>query len=164
VDAELTRWLTALLLVTVANGTPVIAKKLLGQRFAFPLDGGSSFLDGRPVFGPAKTVRGVVLAIAATALAAPLLGVAWQTGALLGTGAMLGDLLSSFVKRRLGMASSSQAFGLDQVPESLLPLYLCRVPLGLSGADIAALVVIFLVAGLALSRVLYRLRVRDRPY
>jgi hypothetical protein len=39
--------------------------------------------------------------------------------------AMLGDLFSGFVKRRLGMGPSDKALGLDYVPESLLPLLAC---------------------------------------
>ena len=38
---------------------------------------------------------------------------------------MAGDLLSSFTKRRMRLASSSMAPGIDQVPESVLPLT-CR--------------------------------------
>jgi CDP-2,3-bis-(O-geranylgeranyl)-sn-glycerol synthase len=162
--ADLLRLVSALLLLGLANGAPVIGKKLLGRRFAYPLDGGATFFDGRPLFGPSKTVRGIVLATAATTLAAPLFGLAWQTGALLGASAMLGDLLSSFIKRRLGRPSSSQALGLDQIPESLLPLLVCRAALGLGGLEVAVLVVLFLVLELLLSRLLYRLHVRDRPY
>ena len=77
---------------------------------------------------------------------------------------MAGDLLSSFAKRRLGRPSSSQALGLDQVPESLLPLLACRVPLGLGWLDVAVLVGVFLVGELLVSRLLYRLHIRDRPY
>jgi CDP-2,3-bis-(O-geranylgeranyl)-sn-glycerol synthase len=162
--ADLLRFVTALLLLALANGAPVIGKKLLGRRFAFPLDGGLVFFDGRPLLGPSKTVRGIVLAIAATTLAAPLFGLDWRTGTLFGTIAMLGDLLSSFIKRRLALASSSRALGLDQIPESLLPLLVCRAALGLDGVEIAALVAAFLVLELLLSRLLYRLHVREQPY
>ena len=61
--------------------------------------------------------------------------------------------MSSFVKRRLGLASSSMAFALDQIPESILPAISLRayIPLGL--IDIVAIVLIFLVGELALSYV-----------
>ena len=72
-----------------------------------------------PWFGPSKTIRGVVLATLATAAAAGVLGLGWKVGALLGVVAMAGDLLASFIKRRLGLAPSSQAVGLDQIPEVL---------------------------------------------
>jgi hypothetical protein len=75
-----------------------------------------------------------------------------------------GDLLSSFLKRRLALAPSSQAIGLDQIPESLFPLLACRQELGLTAADIIMGVAIFFAGELSLSRVLCRLRFRDRPY
>jgi hypothetical protein len=78
--------------------------------------------------------------------------------------AMAGDLLSSFLKRRRGLPPSSQALGLDQIPESLLPQFACIDPLGLTIADIVAGVVIFLVGELLLSRLLFKLKLRDRPY
>ncbi len=156
--------LQLLMLLAVANGTPVIAKRLLGRRFAAPLDGGLSFFDGRPLFGASKTLRGIAVSIPATALAAPLFGLDMQIGAIIGASSMAGDLLSSFLKRRLNLAPSQQALGLDQVPESLFPLLACRAALSLSALDIAAGVVLFFVGELLLSRLLYRLHIRDRPY
>ncbi len=77
---------------------------------------------------------------------------------------MAGDLFSSFCKRRLGLAPSSPAVGLDQVPESLFPLFACASPLSLTFADVAAGVAIFFVGELLLSRLLYAFDLRDRPY
>jgi CDP-2,3-bis-(O-geranylgeranyl)-sn-glycerol synthase len=153
-----------LVLLGVANGTPIIARKLLGERFAQPLDGGLSWLDGRPLFGASKTIRGLVLSIVCAALAAPVLGIAPVLGAGLASASMLGDLASSFVKRRLGLRPHSQAPGLDQIPESLLPLWLLRQPLGLGWVDIAVLVLLFIGFEVVLSRILFRLSIRDRPY
>jgi hypothetical protein len=156
--------LQALLLLTAANGTPVVAKRLLGQRGAWPVDGGSTVWDGRPLFGPSKTLRGLVLAILATGLVAPLVGVPWRIGLLVGGLAMAGDLASSFVKRRIGLPPSSRAIGLDQIPESLLPLLACRSALGIGWADVALGTLLFLLGEIVLSRWLYRLHIRDQPY
>ncbi len=153
-----------LLLLGIANGTPIIARKLLGERFGAPLDGGLKGFDGRPLLGASKTIRGLVLAILCTASAAPVLGMEVVLGAGLASASMLGDLASSFIKRRLGLRAHSQAFGLDQVPESLLPLLLLRQPLGLGYGDIALLVALFVLLELLLSRALYKLHIRDRPY
>ena len=153
-----------LILLALANGAPVIAKKIFRDHLSAPLDGGALFFDGRPVFGPSKTVRGVILALGATALGATLLGLGWQTGILVAGLAMAGDLLSSFVKRRLGRPTSSRAIGLDQIPESLLPLLACRGPLLLSWADVLAVATLFLVGELLLSRLLYKAHIRDQPY
>lgn len=153
-----------LILLGVANGTPIFATWLLGKRVNAPLDGGLKLPDGQPLFGPSKTVRGLVLSVACTTLAAPLLGFEWTTGAGLASAAMFGDLLSSFIKRRIGLRAHSRAFGLDQIPESLLPVLVLRPHLGLGIGDIAIIVAAFVVLEIVLSRLLFRLHIRDRPY
>ena len=142
----------------------MVAKKVLGRRLAWPLDGGRRFFDGRPLFGPSKTLRGLILALALTPIGAALLGLGWRIGIAVAALAMVGDLLSSFTKRRLGRPSSDRAIGLDQIPESLLPLLACKAPLLLSWADIVVGVVTFLIAELLLSRLLYKAHIRDQPY
>ncbi len=156
--------LTLLALLGAANGAPVLAKRVLGARWSWPIDGGLRFFDGHPVFGKSKTLRGIVSSILATAAIAALLGIPVEVGAFFAAAAMLGDLFSSFVKRRLGKPSSSQALGLDQVPESLFPLLVCWNALGLTLADAAATVALFFAGELLLSRLLYKLNIRDRPY
>ncbi len=154
----------ALSLLTIANGAPVIAKKIFGTRLAFPLDAGAAFLDGKPVLGRSKTIRGIVVSTAATSVAAPLFGLSVAQGALVAALAMLGDLISSFVKRRLQLPSSARAIGLDQIPESLLPLLVCRNLLALTFADVAVATCAFVIGELIVSRLLFTLHVRDQPY
>jgi CDP-2,3-bis-(O-geranylgeranyl)-sn-glycerol synthase len=156
--------LQLLVLLMLANGTPVVAKKIFSERFAYPLDGGIEFVDGRPLFGRSKTIRGVVLAVLVTMAGAPLIGLDWGIGALVGSLAMAGDIVSSFLKRRMALPPSSRASGLDQVPEALFPLLACRNPLSLTLADIGAAMALFFIGEILLSRVLYAVRLRDRPY
>ena len=156
--------LQLLILLVVANGTAVGAKKLFGAVFARPLDGGALFLDGQPVFGPSKTTRGIVVSVLATSVCAALIGLGWEIGALIATFAMTGDLFSSFVKRRLHLASSSMALGLDHIPESLFPLLASRLLLPLSVLDIVAGVTIFVVGAVLLSPILFKLNLRDEPH
>jgi CDP-archaeol synthase len=156
--------LKLLILLAVANGVPVLAKRLFGNRLSYALDGGARFIDGRPLFGTSKTVRGLLLSIAATTAVPPLLGLDFTTGFLVGLGAMAGDLLSSFTKRRLGMKPSGRATGLDQIPESLLPALMCWEHLSLSVTDVIVLVALFFVGEVILSRLLFSLHIRDRPY
>ena len=156
--------LQSILLLTLANGAPVVAKKVLGARLAFPLDAGVRFFDGQPILGPSKTIRGIVISVVTTAIVAPLLGLSLAAGGLVAALAMIGDLFSSFVKRRLKFPPSSQAIGLDQVPESLLPLLVCRETLSLTAIDVAIGVGVFVVGELILSRLLYDLHFRDEPY
>ncbi len=153
-----------LALLAIANTAPIVGKRLCGARFAAPLDGGLLFFDGRPLFGPSKTFRGIVLAVLTASLCAPLIGLEWRTGAMIGSFAMLGDLFSSFVKRRMKRPSSSKATGLDQVPESLFPALACRNMLSLSAIDIVSCVLLFFVGEIVFARLFYRLGFRDRPY
>jgi CDP-archaeol synthase len=152
------------ILLAVANGAPVIASRIFGHRFSYPLDDGVEFFDGKPLFGKSKTVRGIVVSILFSAMVAPLLGLGWKIGVAVGGAAMAGDLVSSFVKRRLNLAPSSRATGLDQIPESLFPLLACRGALSLSILDIGIGVAIFFVGEVVLSLLLYKVHIRDRPY
>jgi CDP-diglyceride synthetase len=156
--------LQLLALLTLANGTPIVAKKIFGLRFARPLDGGIVFFDGRPLFGHSKTIRGITASILVTTASAPFIGLHLTNGAVVASAAMAGDLFSSFMKRRLNFAPSSQALGLDQIPESLFPMLACRDPLSLTIADIALGVGIFFIGELILSRLLYKVHLRDEPY
>ena len=153
-----------LLLLAAANGTPVLAKRLFGDVLAYPLDGGRVFLDGRPLFGSSKTIRGIATSIVATASLATLVATTFTAGLVIGVAAMAGDLVSSFFKRRLGYASSSRVFGVDQIPESLLPAVVGKGLLGLSLIDIMLVVAVFLVGEIVLSWILFRLHIRDQPY
>jgi CDP-diglyceride synthetase len=153
-----------LILLALANGTPVFIADILGDRFASPIDGGAKFIDGRPLFGASKTFRGVFFSILVTSACGPLVGPSWRIGALLAAVAMAGDLFSSFLKRRMNLPAGGRAIGLDQVPESLFPLLACRSALPLTALDIVGTVAIFFVGELLLSRLLYRLHLRDHPY
>jgi hypothetical protein len=153
-----------LVLLSAANGSPILVKKLFGNTFATPVDGGVRFLDRRPLFGPSKTIRGVLVAIATTAGAAPLLDFEVTVGVVVASAAMAGDLCSSFLKRRLNYRPSSRATGIDQIPEALLPLIACHYWLPLTVPEILGGVVVFVIGEILLSRVFYRLGIRDRPY
>lgn len=148
--------LQALFLLLIANGTPLIAASLLGSRYAWPVDGGRRAWDGARWLGRSKTYRGVVLSMLATTVAAVLFGLPWEAGLVFSIMAMSGDLLSSFIKRRLGLRSSKDAVGLDQIPESLLPLWVCRGALGLDWPHIILLVLIFWLIALLLTWLMSR--------
>jgi CDP-diglyceride synthetase len=153
-----------IILLCVANGTPVLLNRLLGARLAQPIDYGFVLCDGRRLFGPSKTIRGAVVSVTGTTLAAPLLSLDAAVGILVGAAAMLGDLFSSFLKRRLNFAPSSRATGLDQIPESLFPLLACSWSLSLHTLDILVGVAIFSIGAVFLSPIFHRLGIRDRPF
>jgi len=154
----------ALVLLVTANGAPVLANKLLGKRWAWPVDNGITLSDGQRLLGNDKTWRGLVAALCSTGLAALVLDMKLVTGIGFGALAMAGDLSASFIKRRAGKASGSRARGLDTVPESLLPILFFNASLALNPSDIVALVLIFFLIEELVSPLLYRLHIRKRPY
>ena len=156
--------LKLLALLAVANGTPVIAHSILRHRLSFPVDAGFRLQDGQPFFGPSKTFRGILLSLPITMMAAWAIGLEWQTGLLIAAMAMIGDLFSSFMKRRLKLPASSMAVGIDQLPESLFPLLACMGIFTLSVVDVVAITACFFVGELLISRLLYKIHLREQPY
>lgn len=154
----------AFVLICAANAIPLLAYDVFKHRGARPLDGRRRWPDGRPIFGNAKTIRGVALALGLVPALAFLLGFSPRLGLFIAAGAMAGDLFSSFCKRRLGMKSGSMAFGLDQIPESLLPYLAVRAPLNLTPADMALGVLLFVAVELVASRILFKVHLREHPY
>ena len=138
----------ALLLVCLASAAAWGVSVILRRRLAAPLDFGFELPDGKRLFGSHKTWRGVAAAILACALAAPLLQLPVATGAGFGAAALLGDALSSAVKRRLALEPGAEVLGLDQLPEALLPLMLFAEPLGIGAVEIAMVALAFMALDL----------------
>lgn len=156
--------LKLIVLLVAANGAPILASYLLRSRWNHPLDAHRSFSDGQPLLGPSKTWRGLLAAILATPVVAWLLFLPPGVGVSVAIMAMVGDLLSSFIKRRLQIAPSGRALGLDQIPESLLPLVALRGQFALDAVEILLLGLAFMALELVLSRILYSLHIRKQPY
>jgi CDP-2,3-bis-(O-geranylgeranyl)-sn-glycerol synthase len=154
----------ALLLLLVANGAPVIANKILGKWVVRPIDNGLKLSDGHRLLGNKKTYRGLFSAIFFTTAVAILLGLQPLTGILFGTLTMIGDLLASFIKRRLEKLESSRARGLDTVPESVLPLLFLKDPLALGFIDILLVMGVFFLCEEFISPILYKWHIRNQPY
>lgn len=110
-----------LLLLLAANGAPILVAKLLGTRANLAVDFGASAFDGRPLLGHSKTWRGVAAALASAALLSALFGYGTGFGLVFGSLVVLGDLVTSFAKRRRGLPPSGRSIGWDHLLESLLP-------------------------------------------
>jgi len=78
----------------IANATPV----LLGG--GPPIDGGRTWVDDQPLFGDHKTVRGTFSGII-VGIAVGILQMQPLRGVLLSVGAIGGDIVISFIKRRI---------------------------------------------------------------
>jgi hypothetical protein len=157
---------TVLFLVWV-NFAPFLAHLFLGERLRQPVDAGFTGWDGRRLLGAHKTVRGVLAGVAAGAVAGPVLGVGAATGGLAGQLAMSGDLVTSFLKRRLAHPSGRPRAGLDQLLEGALPLAVLFPALGLGPGQALLALALFVPVAYAGSvfwhYVLYRPPVTNYP-
>jgi CDP-diglyceride synthetase len=153
-----------LALLLIANGAPILARNLMGNCCSWPLDGGMRTAAGAPILGDSKTLRGVISAILLTGAVAPIGGIDWLWGTTIGALAMLGDLLASFTKRRLGYPPSSRTTGLDQIPESLLPVLVVAPVFKLGWSSIIIILVGFIILVPLLSFFFYYIGIRRRPY
>jgi CDP-2,3-bis-(O-geranylgeranyl)-sn-glycerol synthase len=111
-----------------ANATPVLISKAF--RGKFPIDFGKKMKDGEPVFGPGKTWPGFIIAVMIGTLVG-FLQHRFAAGFLLSLGALLGDLIKSFFKRRLKIARGKSwpvADQLDFVIGALLLASIVEVP------------------------------------
>lgn len=142
----------ALLLVVIANSAPWAAGRLMRQRLDYPLDCGARWPDGVPVLGSHKTWRGLVAAVLACGVTAEVMGLGYMPGLGFGALAMLGDSLSSAVKRRLKLAPGREVFGIDQLAEALLPLCALSGSLGLTAWGVASVTFAFLILDVSSSR------------
>ena len=79
-----------------------------------PLDGGEKWLDGKPFLGGHKTLRGCIVGVV-MGLFIGLLQGSFYAGFTQGLGAILGDLISSFLKRRWDIAPGEGFPLLDQL-------------------------------------------------
>jgi len=146
------------ILIVIANGAPIIAReistKFLGGDNSCPVDGGLKLPDNYYLFGPSKTVRGIFASLLFTAVTGLLLNIPVPVSLSIALFAMLGDLLSSFIKRRLNKAPGYNMPGIDQIPESLIPLLAVRSQLELDMLAIVLIVLSFIVADLVVSYLL----------
>ena len=153
-----------MLLLITANSTPVLMNLFFREHLNAPLDGNRLFFDGKPVLGHTKTIRGVLSSLLFTTLVALAIGAPATVGTLASCGAMTGDLLSSFTKRRFGIPSSKSAPVLNQLPESLLPVIMVNSYFNPAWSDAVIVLVAFFIVDLALSYLLARCFAKSRTH
>ncbi|MFO8031910.1 MAG: CDP-archaeol synthase [Desulfohalobiaceae bacterium] len=144
---ELLLYIRVLILLGGINLAPALLGYLRRQKQPMPLDLGRRLGDSQPILGPGKTVAGLACALLAGPFLALLLFWPWWLGLLCAALSMLGDLSSSFVKRRLGLARGTDLPGLDHLPEAALPLIPLAIYLQLSLLQSLFLLAIFGLAG-----------------
>jgi len=99
----------------VANAMPVLIN---GSK---PIDGGRLWIDGRRIFGDGKTWEGLTAGLLGGYMASLALSTYLNSTSLFpillaaSIAALLGDLVGSFIKRRLGLSRGDPAPLLDQL-------------------------------------------------
>jgi len=78
-----------------------------------PIDMGKNFVDGKRWLGKGKTVRGALIGVFLGALVGYVVH-DLTLGILLAFGAVAGDIVASFIKRRVGIKSGGPLWVVDQ--------------------------------------------------
>jgi predicted MPP superfamily phosphohydrolase len=138
-----------LILLWAINFAPPFLAYLFEDKWNAPLDRDYRWKDGNPLFGPHKTLRGVLGSMAAGMVFGGLLGFPWWLGLCCALLSMAGDLVSSFLKRRRGLHSGSIVPGLDQIFEGLLPFLILVPYFSLTSSQIVLLAVFFCMGAYA---------------
>ena len=156
----------------VANGAPVVFSRFY-RGVLHPVDAGRVFVDGRRVLGDSKSVEGFLVGVAAgsvmgllEALFSPDPGAVAARGFLMALGAMLGDMLGSFAKRRLGLRPGAPAPLLDQLDFLILAVLLADAAglASFSAGDVALLAAVTLVLHYSTNYAAYRLGWKKVPW
>lgn len=158
----------------VANMAPVFVSRLPGLRnWKSPLDFGKSYKNER-LLGDSKTWRGLLLGM----LAAGLVGLvqfkiivpaeaswftAFSTSALMGMGALVGDAVESFFKRRRGIPPGQTWFPFDQIDYIIGGLIFVAPISQLSLKLVLTILVLFSCLHLATVYIGYVIGLRAKP-
>jgi CDP-2,3-bis-(O-geranylgeranyl)-sn-glycerol synthase len=143
-----------------------------------PVDFGKHHSDGRRVFGDGKTWIGLTAGIFFGSLAGYLEGVflqqtPWAIGGValygmlgitLAAGAVFGDLVAAYGKRRAGLERGQPAFLIDQL-DFVCGAMLLSLPLRIPGAETLVFILIATPSiHFALNWVSHRLHVKQVPW
>jgi CDP-2,3-bis-(O-geranylgeranyl)-sn-glycerol synthase len=145
-----------------ANGAPV----LVGG--GPPLDFGKNFLDGKRILGKNKTFRGFffgwVIGILVGLVEYLLFGYPLLFSVLSPLGALIGDLVGAFLKRRLNIAPGGLLPIIDQV-DFVVGALLFSLPLSMVYWELAiAVIMITPPIHLFTNFLAYKLKLKNNPW
>ena len=157
-----------------ANMTPVFTRKIL-LRWSTPVDFNFKFL-GKPLFGSHKTWKGLILGIIVAIIVA-LIQSRFKTGLeiydysspilfgfLMGFGALFGDLVKSFAKRRIGIKSGAKWIPFDQL-DFVIGALILTWPLNiLSSVQITYALLISFVLHILVNHSAFYLKIRNEKW
>lgn len=164
-----------------ANMAPVFVK----NKFVFldiPVDFNKNFL-GQPIFGKKKTIRGFLIGIIVSIIiviiqkflfqfnfikAISLINYDQQNflilGFLFGFGALFGDLVKSFFKRRFKVAPSRSVKIIDQLDYVIGSLFFISIVCVLPVSIIILVLVISLILTIIINHLAYYFKLRDERW
>jgi uncharacterized protein len=145
--------LKILAMLIVTNAAPLLSTGFCPKGNRRPLDSGRRLADGHPILGKNKTLCGLLSGIGAAGALSLLIGLPLSMCMLIAGTSLLGDLLTSFIKRRLGLAEGQTAHLLDHLLEGALPLLLCKGLFSISWSLSLVLLMLFIGCGLVGSMV-----------
>jgi predicted MPP superfamily phosphohydrolase len=149
--------LKLLVILLAANTAPILISAYFPKSRRWPLDRGRRLADGRPLLGAHKTLWGLFGGIGAAGIFGLLMGLPLTVGLMMGLASLLGDLLTSFLKRRLGLVAGESAHLFDYLLEGALPLLLCKYRFSISWSLVLVLLGFFIACGLLGSKMIQRL-------
>jgi CDP-2,3-bis-(O-geranylgeranyl)-sn-glycerol synthase len=136
-----------------------------------PLDGGRVLFDGRRVLGDGVTIRGTIGGIAVGTATGAIQGIAASDilgglllGLLMGVGAMFGDSVGSFTKRRLGIGRGRPAPVLDQLGFLVFAIAFASLATEVSLTTVAILLVLTPTIHLCTNVLAYRIGMKKVWY
>ncbi len=145
-----------------ANAAPVLAGG------GPPMDFGKNFLDGKRVFGKNKTFRGFFFGLAigmiVGAVETVIFGYPIIFGLVSSLGALFGDLIGAFLKRRLDIAPGGLLPVVDQI-DFVIGAIIFSLFLGMVFWELAiAVLIITPPIHLFTNYMAYRLRLKGNPW
>ncbi|MBW6451129.1 MAG: CDP-2,3-bis-(O-geranylgeranyl)-sn-glycerol synthase [DPANN group archaeon] len=157
----------------IANPTPVLLKG------THPIDLGKKFRDGNPILGKGKTWEGLLGGTITGGLIGLIQGQLWHTysleiygltemtmglGIVLGFGALFGDLLGSFIKRRYNVKRGEQFPILDQLDFIIGAYFITSFVIDIKFDWILIWVIVTPAIHKTANYIAYKLKLKDVPW
>mgnify|MGYP000907631791 CR=1 FL=1 len=159
----------------VANAAPPVGNKIpFLNRWKTPLDFGNK-IGKQYVLGKNKTWRGLVFGTFLGGVSAWLLYPHLSSntgnttehfliGCFIGFGALFGDAVESFFKRRMGIASGKAWLGFDQLDYVVGGILFSLPFIRLQLVDYAAIIAVFFVLHFVVSYIGFLLGIKENPF
>ena len=128
-----------------------------------PLDGGEKWLDGKPFLGGHKTLRGCIVGVI-TGLLIGILQGSFYAGLTQGLGAILGDLISSFLKRRWDIAPGEGFPLLDQLDFIVAAIILSQTYTRASLQEMLIILVVTVPIHYFMNYLAWLIKIKENPW